>query len=270
MKKNTFLLPFALLVAACAPPAPAPVGPVQPVIAPPGLPTTAQVYAVETGWHNNQPVRYYNFGVNTTLDALEPTRVLVEPVWVFITGFDANEAPVRLAGQGSLFATSVGAPDYSDLWQVHAVTAPADYPPDTLRSVSALTASGWPVERLPMLVNCPFVPPGSRLADDALPLLPGWVAEQPVAYFDFGVTRAQPGNVYVWVNGLGADGQPDLAANAPVIFDSKRGDPNYSDFRRVHWVQVGGNLNPASVRSASDLPASAISATDLIVNYPQK
>lgn len=68
----------------------------------------------------------------------------------------------------------------------------------------------------------------------------------------------------------GAAGQPELTANAPVIFDSRRGDPNYSDFRRVHWVLAGGNLNPANVRSASDLPAQAIVATDIIVNYPQK
>lgn len=209
MKKNTFLLPFALLVAACAPPASAPVGPVQPVIAPPGLPTTAQVYAVETGWHNNQPVRYYNFGVNTALSALDPTRVLVEPVWVVITGFDANEAPVRLEGQGGLFTTTVGQPNYSDLWQVHAVTAPAGYVPDSVQAVATLTASGLPVERLPMLVNCPFVPPGSRLADEALPLRPGWVDGQPVAYFDFGSTRAQPGHVYIWVDSLARRASPN-------------------------------------------------------------
>ena len=117
----------------------------------------------------------------------------------------------------------------------HFVTPSEGYTPNSITSVDALLASGMTIEKQAVLVNCPFVTSGSSLADNAKPLTKGWVKDQPVVYFDFGPTSAQPGKVYAFVTGLDANGKPQL-----VHF------PKGHSPLRLEWLADGKTLGYVS------------------------
>lgn len=246
---------------------------VQPAQIDPPFPTPAPVaanphiYPIESGWHDGTKVEYYNFGTNTTLNPDDPTRVHVEPVWHFITGYQANGTPIDLPDQHNMFDTTVGETNYTDLWQPHFVTAPADYVADTITSADQLVASGFTIEKQPVFVNCPIVSAGSTLTDSDLPLKVAWVKGQQVSYYDFGPTGARPGKVYVFITGLDSAGQPQLVPGQHFIFDHAKGDSDYSDFWIVQWVKVDATYQPDSVRAVADIQGE-ITASTLVVNYP--
>jgi len=148
------------LVGACAsaPAAPAQIDPPFPTPGP--VRTAARVYAVEQGWYTGRAVEYYNLGTNTPLKPDDPERVLVTPVWVFVTGVNPDGGPIKLEGQDSLFDTVPGDAGYTDLWQAFFVIPSADYSPNSLTSAVALLATGMTIEKQAMFVNCPIVPPG--------------------------------------------------------------------------------------------------------------
>jgi hypothetical protein len=269
MKKINWLVTLWLLVA-CSP-LPSVPAQIDPPFPPPGLPgTAAQVYALEAGWFEGQSMAYYNLGTNSPLDLEDPTRVKSSGVWVFATGVNPDGSPINLEGQDNLFDTVVGDAVYTDLWQVYFVTPAAGYAPNSITALDALLASGMTIEKQAMLVNCPFVPAGSALADNALPLKKGWVKGQPVVYFDFGPTSPKPGSVYVFVTGFDAGGNPQLVAGQHFIFDSVRASSGYSDFRFVQWVLVDDGYKADSIRSAKDIDPAKVTASTLVVNYPQK
>jgi hypothetical protein len=121
------------------------------------------------GWYRGQGVYYFDFGLN-------PTDT--EPIYAFFYG---DGSPV--AGQDNIVDTEPGEPDYSAFWQVHTVTVPDDYVPNSIRSEADLLAAGHPIQVTDMLVNCPIVtfPPtdvslsgfggeGSNNEGDAWPL----------------------------------------------------------------------------------------------------
>jgi len=261
---------FLSLTAACAS-APAAPAQLDPPFPPPGpVGAAARVYAVEQGWYAGQAVEYYNLGANTPLKPDDPQRVLVTPVWVFVTGVNPDGSPIKLEGQDSLFDTAPGDAGYTDLWQAFFVTPSAEYAPNSLTSAEALLASGLTIEKQAMFVNCPIVPLGSALADNARPLTKGWVQGQPVVYFDFGPTSAKPGKVYAFVTGFDAGGQPRLVPGQHFVFDASRTSAGYSDFWRVHWVGVDAYYRPDSIRSAEDIRPEQVTPSTIVVNYPQK
>lgn len=268
MRRYWFI--FSLFTAACAggPTAPAQIDPPFPPAGPVG--ETARVYAVESGWFEGRAVQYYNFGTNTPLNPDDPGRVAVDPVWVFATGVNDDGSPIKLEGQDNLFDSMPGDAGYSDLWQAFFVTPAAGYVPNSLTSAEALQASGLAIEKKAMLVNCPFAPSGSALADNAKELQKGWVKGKPVTYFDFGVTSAKPGQVYVFVTGFNATGQPQLAPGQHFVFSASRNSAGYSDFWVVQWVKVDASHKGDSIRSAADIVGFEVTPTTMAVNYPQK
>jgi hypothetical protein len=270
MKRYLTGLWILFFLAACssAPARPAQVDP--PFPAPNALAAEGRVYALESGWFDGQAVSYYNLGANASLNPADPERVLVMPAWLFITGTNPDGSPIKLTGQGTVFNINVGVTGYSDLWQISFVTPPADYQPDSLKSIDALQASGMTIEKQAMLVNCPLVPAGATLGDKSKEALKGWVNNQPVFYFDFGVTSAKPGQVYAFVTGFNSDGSPQLVAGQHFIFDSARASGGYSDFRGVQWVTVGASYPADSIRAVKDIDPSRVTASTLVVNYPQK
>lgn len=266
-----FALLSCLWLAACAAPvpsAPAQIDPPFPAAGPVG--TTAKVYPLESGWHNGQAVRYYNFGQNTPLSADDPTRVLSAPGWLFITGMNADGSPNKFKGQATVFPVKPSDKDYSDLWQISVVIPPADYMADNIKDAEAVQASGFTIEKTPMLVNCPIVPAGSSLADKAIELGRSWVKGQEFAYFDFGPTSAKPGKLYAFVTGLDANGQPQLVPGQHFVFSAKRGEAGYSDFWRVYWVIVAAGYTPDTLKAEADIPVAQITESNWVVNYPQK
>jgi len=269
MKKIIWLLCFWLVACTSGGPiAPAQIDPPFPPAGPVG--TTAKVFPVETGWHDGQKVQYYNLGMQTALDLDDPTRMHVEGGWVLITGMNADGSPQKVPGQGTLFDVQPGDVDYSDLWQIYLVRPPEGYQANSVKSTQALEQSGYPIEKTIMLVNCPIVPLGSSLSDNALPLQKSWVKEMETAYFDFGVTSPTPGKVFAFVTGFDANHQPQLVAGQHFIFSARRTASGYSDFWRVQWVTVDTYYQPDSIKSVADIPPAQISESNLVVNYPQK
>lgn len=159
---------------------------------------------------------------------------------------------------------------YSDLWQIYFIAPPADYLPNSIRSLTELEASGLATDKSPMLVNCPFVPDGSTLEGSDLPLVQGWVGGQQFAYFDFGVTNARPGRLFALITGFDAQNQPLLVPGQHFIFDATRGIPDYSDFWQVYWVLVDEQYQSDTIRSAADIPQEQVSISTIIVNYPHQ
>jgi hypothetical protein len=269
MKK--IIYPFlTLLLAACSASSANPAQRDEPFPTPGPSGTNPHVYPVETGWFEDKLVRYYNMGTNSPLDPSNPTQVLVDGVWVFTTGLNSDGSPIPLEGQNNILDFALGDAQYSDLWQAFFVTPAAGYVPNSITSLAALKASGMTIEKQPILVNCPFVPEGSSLTNSDLPLKKGWVNDKIFFYFDFGPTSATPGKLYAFVTGFNADGSPQLAPGQHFVFDSERASRDYSDFRLVHWVMVDGSYLADSIKSATDIDPAKVTASTIVVNYPQK
>jgi hypothetical protein len=266
MKSGWTLSILAILLAACSV---SPVTPTANPFPPPGpAAATPHVYTLQQGWFEGQAVKYFNFGTNTPLDPNDPSRVLVEGVWAFVTGQNADGSPIFLEGQQNLFEVKPGDKGYSDLWQPSFITPAEGYAPDSLKSVDEVLKSGMKIEKQPLLLNCPFVPPGSSLADNSLPLKKGWVNGEQATYFDFGPTSATPGKVYAFVTGFNADGSPLLVPGQHFVFDSARSAQGYSDFWVVQWVKVEAGYQADTIRSAADVDPASVTASTIVVNWP--
>lgn len=264
------ILFIVLLLTACAPAA-VPAAQSDPPFPKPGpLATTGHVYPVETGWLDGQTVRYYNMGTNSPVDPANPSQILVDGVWVFVTGVNPDGSPIRLEGQDNILDFAPGEDAYSDYWQVYFITPAEGYVPNTITSLKALNESGMKIAKQPLLLNCPFVPDGSSLKNSDIKLQKGWVNDKSYSYYDFGPTNAQPGKLYAFVTGFNADGSPQLVAGQHFIFDSKRNDKTYSDFRIVYWVLVDASYQADSIKSVKDIDPAKVTASDIVVNYPQK
>ena len=95
------------------------------------------------GWYQGQPVYYFDFGLNP-----------VETAPIYVLFYDDGS---MVEGQLNIVDTVPGEPDYSAFWQVHVVTVPDDYVPNSAMSLADLLAAGYPISATDMLVNCPIV-----------------------------------------------------------------------------------------------------------------
>ncbi|MCA9679831.1 MAG: hypothetical protein H6709_02615 [Kofleriaceae bacterium] len=134
------------------------------------------------------PVRYYNFDVQP-----------VTPAPIYVLFRDGEDTPV--ADQLNIVPVIPGDPGYNDLWQVVAVTVPADYVANTAASVAELVEAGYPTQAMPVLVNCPVVPAGStatrRIGGGYTDLTEGWYGGQIIQYFHFAEAELAPINASV-------------------------------------------------------------------------
>lgn len=239
--------------------------PWQPLVASAGQSTQ---FNLVTGWYRDRQVEYYDFGANTPL---APGGGLVEtaPIYVFIYGMNADGTPDFVAGQHNIVDVRPGDDGYSDLWQVMMVTVPDDYEPDSITSKQELDGSGLEVTSTNMFVNCPIVPEGSSL-EDGEPLVQGWYKGEEVFYPDFGMNNRSAIPIYVFINGINADGTPDFVEGQNNIIDSVPGDAGYSAFWRVTMVTVPQGYTPNSIRSAASVRSSGfpMTLTDMVVNCP--
>ncbi len=125
---------------------------------------------------DGQPIQYYNFDVQPQQTA---------PIYVLFR--EGEDTPVE--EQLNIIDDIPGDVDYSDFWHVHFVTVPANYRANSITSLNELLATGYPIERTNMVVNCPVVPEGStaalRLNGGYNGLIRGWYRNQVVYYFDF-------------------------------------------------------------------------------------
>jgi hypothetical protein len=98
------------------------------------------------GWYKGEPVFYPDFGEN-------PATTL--PIWVFITGMDADGNPQFVEGQNNVIDAVPGDAGYSAFWQVNLVTVGEGYEANTIKSAADALASGFEITETDMVVNCP-------------------------------------------------------------------------------------------------------------------
>ena len=80
-----------------------------------------------------------------------------QPIWAFITGFDAQGNPQFVDGQNNVIDSVPGEPNYTAFWDVRLVVVPEDYVANTIRSAQEVAASGFEVGSPEIVVNCPVV-----------------------------------------------------------------------------------------------------------------
>ena len=126
---------------------------------------------------NGEIVKYYNFDVLPVLSA---------PIFVLFK--EDEDMPVE--GQLNIINVIPGDDHYNDFWHVHKVTVPDNYVANTIASLDDLIATGYPIERTNLIVNCPVVPEGSTAdlrftSEEQTGLTRGWFKNQIVFYFSF-------------------------------------------------------------------------------------
>lgn len=219
------------------------------------------------GWYKDQEVEYYDFGTNTKLAS--GSAVATAPIYVFITGMDADGKPVFVEGQHNVIDALPGDSGYSDLWQVMMVTVDADYEADSITSKDDIDASGFQVTTTQMFVNCPVVAEGTTL-EGGEKLVQGWNKGEQSLYPDFGANPPVALPIWVMITGVDAGGKPKFVEGQMNIIDSVPSDDGYSAFWRVNMVTVPAGYEANSMKSAADVTASGyvITETDMLVNCP--
>lgn len=97
-------------------------------------------------WYKGSRVPFFDFG---------PSSLVPAPIFPFVTGF-ADGAPQFLRAQANVVdVVPTEGQDPRDLWDVHFVSAPPGYAPDSLRSLAGL--SGLTLTRAASVRNCPVV-----------------------------------------------------------------------------------------------------------------
>lgn len=98
------------------------------------------------GWYKGEEVFYPDFGAN-------PTSAL--PIWVFITGMNADGSPRFVEGQNNVIDAVPSDAGYSAFWRVNLVTVPEGYEPNSITSARDVLQSGYAITETDMVVNCP-------------------------------------------------------------------------------------------------------------------
>jgi len=219
-------------------------------------------------------VRYYNFDVQSTIPA---------PIYAFF--FEGQDTPVP--GQLNVVDAIPGDPGYSDFWRVNKVTVPHDYVANSITSFEDLMASGYAIETVDALVNCPVVPDGSSaklsLGGSGNQLVRGWYQGMIVYYFSFeeaplqvtgaGLVPLSP--IYVTFNinpGEDGGGPPSgfvMQDNSPQTHNVVETLPSDEDYSPLWLVNIYANSDFDSVSDlTSAMDAEILDAGAAMVNCP--
>lgn len=226
----------------------------------------AEEKTLVSGWYRDAAVQYYDFGMNSPATA---GAIATAPIWVFITGLDADGNPVFVEGQHNIVDVVPGDAGYSDLWEVNLVTVPEGYEPDSLKSRQDVEDSGYETMVPGLLVNCPIVAEGTTL-EGGEELTQGWYKGDAVFYPDFGENPPTALPIWVFITGMDADGNPQFVDGQNNVIDAVPGDEGYSAFWQVNLVTVDEGYEANSIKSAADAVGSgfAITQTEMVVNCP--
>lgn len=226
-------------------------------------------YELVQGWYQDHETFYYEFGANTSLTE-DGSGVVTAPIYVLVTGFDAEGNPQTVEDQLNIVDVIPGDEGYSDLWEVTFVTVPEDYEANTITSAQELIDAGYEQTTAGVYVNCPIVPAGSTLAEGGANLVQGWYQGQEVFYFDFGPNPTTPAPIYVLVTGFDAEGNPQAVDGQLNIIDVIPEDEDYSAFWSVNFVTVPADYQANTITNATDILASGyeITSAGILVNCP--
>ena len=222
-------------------------------------------------------VNYYNFDVQSTAP---------DDIYVFFK----NGASTPISGQNNVIPTIPGDTGYNDFWLVNKVTVPDTYVSNSLTNEADILASGYPITKTTMIVNCPVVPYGSTAARSATVgtgsvLSTGWYKGQAVTYFNFGesaltatATNQVPTSpIYVQFNVDPSDSNPasgpasgfktEAAAVSQThnVLATLPGDSGYSPLWNVFVI---GNTNFNTVKNLSTATAISSTPAGATVNCP--
>ena len=222
-------------------------------------------------------VNYYNFDVQPTAP---------DDIYVFFK----NGASTPVSGQNNVIPTIPGDTGYNDFWLVNKVTVPDTYVPNSLTTEADILASGYPVIKTTMIVNCPVVPFGSTAARSATAgtasvLTTCWYKGQAVTYFNFGeaaitataANQVPTSPIYVQFNvdpnasnpasgpASGFKTETAAASQTHNVLATLPGDAGYSPLWNVFVI---GNTNFNAVKNLSTATAISSSPAGATVNCP--
>ena len=228
----------------------------------------AKEFDLVEGWYRGEDVVYYDFGMNSPLDAAT-SAVGVAPIYAFANGIGADGSPNFVDGQHNVIDLLPGDEGYSDLWQVHIVLVDDDYEAGTITSKAGIDATRYQKQVTNLFVNCPVVGAGSTL-ETGKELVNGYYRERDVFYPDFGGNVAAAIPIWAFVTGVDDDGNPQFVEGQSNIIDAVPADEGYSAFWRVNLVMVDDSYEANSLKSREDVEGSGLEVvpTDLVVNCP--
>jgi hypothetical protein len=220
-------------------------------------------------------VRYYGFDVRPE-----------EPADLYALFTDGGTEPV----QPEVVDVVPGDAGYNDFWRIYRVTVPADYVPNTLTSVEAILASGYPIEERDFILNCPVVPEGSTAElryeeDGETEAEEFWYRDQIAHYFEFverqlTVPAELPvpvSDIYVTFNVNPDAGNPDsgpasgfvVEQGTPQTHNVAATLPDQAGYSPLWEVQVYDNADFASVTDLATAEAATLLVPDAAyVNCP--
>ena len=144
----------------------------------------------------------------------EQTRPATSEVYLFCADSEYDACPMMTPPRGdNVFPTIPRDDEYSPYWQVVKVRVPDDYVPDSIKSVETIIASGYEVEALPMIVNCPIHGLTATLEGDGdsgfvkTPSARAWYEGHRVYYWDFGFLPYADGGTEVVTSASSAPGE---------------------------------------------------------------
>jgi LPXTG-motif cell wall-anchored protein len=228
-----------------------------------------QTYELTRGWYEGRQTYYYDFGTNSQVGADDQT-VVPAPIYVLVTGFNADGSPQVVEGQRNIIDVIPGDEGYSDLWEVTFVTVPEDYVANTITSAEEIISGGYEQTKAGFYVNCPVVPADSTLAEDGGTLTLGWYKGQDVSYFDFGMNPLDAAPIYVFITGFDGDDNPQFVEDQQNVIGVIPGDAGYSAFWQVNLVTVPAGYVANTITSVDQVLSSGyeIVTSDMVVNCP--
>ncbi len=231
-------------------------------------------YTLTTGWYQGRATFYYDFGMNSPVDK-SSGKVIPAPIYVLITGMDADGNPIMVPDQRNIIDVVPGDAGYSDLWQVNLVVVPSDYVANTFKSADDVKNSGYQTIVPGLLVNCPVVPLNSTLsepspASGSTTPTKGWYKGQEVDYFDFGPNPNSTAPIYAFITGFDSSGMPQFVDGQHNIIDVLPGLDGYSAFWDVTLVMVPDGYQANSITTRQQVLDSGYDMINpgLTVNCP--
>ncbi len=214
---------------------------------------------------------YYNFDVQPS----EP-----DDIYVF---FRKSSPNVEVTEQHHVIPSLPGADDYNDFWVVNKVIVPDNYVPNTLTSEEEIFASGFPIEKTNIIVNCPVIPFGSKASakfggGSNEPVI-CWYKDSAAAYFNFDEApliatpdgKVPIADIYVQFNdnstgpSSGFKTEPGTTQTHNVI-DAYPGEPDYSPLWQVHVIDNADFDKVKNLETA--LQANILNPNAALVNCP--
>lgn len=235
----------------------------------PEIRLSAKTFAPINGWSDGKSIQYYDFSQSSEN---------VGNAYVLVTGFDANNNPIKVADQKDIYDAKRSDADYTDFWRILYVTVPTNYQADSIKSSDDIEKSNWSIKDSGRVENRPQVLNDDKIEPDR-PKSGGWVKGDAVYTWTFetnitrnstDVTKVATGIEYEPVTGYDAAGNPNRVSGQYNIVDTVPGQENYTPARRLVYVEVPADYVANTFKSVDDVKNSKYTTKDagIVVDNP--